>query len=157
VNADVAAGAEGLEGYEIKNVVHPSQRELIYHYAKVHAHAQSLRPDLSGNQNGVLCLVITEPGKTTARGGAYGYTLDATFIFEGIWLDPDLRGLGFGAKLYQATEEAARKRGCVCTLASTLSYAGNHEFAQKMGLQRCSTVEIPKKNYAVFYYFKNLD
>jgi GNAT superfamily N-acetyltransferase len=46
------------------------------------------------------------------RGGAYGATMWGWLMLDGLWVAPDLRGRGLGARLLAAAEAVARRRGC---------------------------------------------
>jgi GNAT superfamily N-acetyltransferase len=48
----------------------------------------------------------------TIRGGAYGATMWGWFMLDGLWVAPELRGHGYGARLLAAAEMVAKKRGC---------------------------------------------
>ena len=46
------------------------------------------------------------------RGGAYGATIWGWLMLDGLWIAPELRRRGHGARLLAAAEAVAKKRGC---------------------------------------------
>lgn len=58
----------------------------------------------------------------TLRGGVYGATMWKWLMIDGLWIAPDLRGQGLGARLLAAAEAVAIQRGCLGASLGTFDF-----------------------------------
>ncbi|TMJ68502.1 MAG: GNAT family N-acetyltransferase [Alphaproteobacteria bacterium] len=58
----------------------------------------------------------------SARGGAHGVVRMGAVEIRSVWLDGDLRGRGFGAKIIRAVEDEARRLGARAALLDARSH-----------------------------------
>ncbi|GAB7051661.1 GNAT family N-acetyltransferase [Catenuloplanes indicus] len=58
----------------------------------------------------------------TLIGGLTGYTWGGCGGITSLWLDPDHRGQGHGARLLAAAEDEIRRRGCDRVVVATMSF-----------------------------------
>lgn len=70
------------------------------------------------------CFVRTPAGEVV--GGAIGRTWGACCELQQLWVRPDLRCHGTGARLVRAFEERARTRGCTTFYLETYSFQAPH-------------------------------
>lgn len=65
-------------------------------------------------------------------GGLVGFTVWGWLYVDNLWLDAPLRKRGFGTRLMQAAEVAARRRGCTHAHLRTFSFQARG-FYEKLG------------------------
>ena len=80
-----------------------------------------------------LCFALqTEPGEIV--GGALGEIYWGWFHLDLLWVQEELRGRGYGQRLLQAAEEAARQRGARQVFLDTFSFQAP-DFYRRRGYQ----------------------
>ena len=80
-----------------------------------------------------IAVVITDSQENIIA-GAEGVSFGDWFHLNSLWLDKPLRGQGYGSKILQKIEQAAKKRGCKSCLLTTLDFQAK-PFYQKHGYQ----------------------
>jgi len=85
------------------------------------------------------CVVRSE-GRIVA--GGRGVINMGALEIRGLWVDENLRGRGAGAKVLQAIEDEARKRGATRAMLFTFSWQAE-EFYQRMGYKKFSQFDFP--------------
>ena len=74
------------------------------------------------------------------QGGAAGYTHWGWLFVSHLWLPDSLRGGGWGRRLMEAIEDAARRRGCHAAHLDTFSFQ-SLGFYERLGYERFATLE----------------
>lgn len=88
------------------------------------------------------------------QGGLIGKIKGEWLCIEFLWMHESLREGGYGTKLIQAAEQAARDRGCNHALVDTMSFQAL-PFYQKNGFQLELTLnDFPEKGAARHYLSK---
>ena len=68
----------------------------------------------------------------SARGGAHGVVRMGAVEIRSVWLDGDLRGRGFGAKIIRAVEDEARRLGARAALLDSYEFQARG-FYERLG------------------------
>ena|ERR1700679_2920511 len=94
--------------------------------------------------------VILRTGNGEIVGGLLGNTNMEWFHIEILAVSQSLRGLGFGSKLLQAGEAAAKEKGCRFAFLNTFSYQAP-EFYKKYGYTVFGTLDnFPAGHQRIF-------
>ena len=77
----------------------------------------------AGDDNAqTLCFVLQAPDHEEILGGVIGATYWDWLQIDLMWVKEDLRGRGFGRRLLELAEEAARERGATRSHLDTFSF-----------------------------------
>jgi GNAT superfamily N-acetyltransferase len=83
------------------------------------------------NQFKRLCFVVRGPGEVI-YGGILGETYWGWLYIDLLWVDERLRGRGFGRRLMETVEEAARQNGAAHAYLDTFSFQAP-DFYRRLG------------------------
>jgi GNAT superfamily N-acetyltransferase len=72
-----------------------------------------------------------------------------------MWVDPSIRGKGYGTKLLIAAEEEARRRGCHSAYLDTFSFQAR-PFYERCGYEVFGTLDDYPEGYQRFFMRKSL-
>lgn len=97
--------------------------------------------------------VILRDGSGEVRGGLLGWTVWSWCHFDSLWVDESLRGRGWGKKLLEEGEEAARARDCELCDVDTFSFQAR-AFYEKAGYSLYGTLDGIGKGKIERYYFR---
>jgi GNAT superfamily N-acetyltransferase len=86
--------------------------------------------------------VVVRDGDGSLRGGAHGVVRMGAVEIRSVWLDGDLRGQGFGAKIIQAAEREARRLGARAVLLDSYEFQALGLY-QKLGYKPFGTFTYP--------------
>ena len=78
----------------------------------------------------------------SARGGAHGVVRMGAVEIRSVWLDGDLRGRGFGAKIIRAVEDEARRLGARAALLDSYEFQARG-FYERLGYTSFGTFAYP--------------
>ena len=88
-------------------------------------------------------------------GGVWGY-INWNWLWIGaVWLSEDLRGAGYGKKMLEATEQAARERGCRYSHLDTFSFQAR-PFYEGLGYEVFTTLDDYPPGHQRFFMKKSL-
>ena len=88
-------------------------------------------------------------------GGVWGY-INWNWLWIGaVWLSENLRGSGYGRKMLEATEQAARERGCRYSHLDTFSFQAR-PFYEGLGYEVFATLDDYPPGHQRFFMKKNL-
>jgi GNAT superfamily N-acetyltransferase len=76
------------------------------------------------------------------RGGAHGVVRMGAVEIRSVWIDGDLRGQGFGAKIVRAVEEEARRLGARAALLDSYEFQALG-FYEKLGYASFGSFTYP--------------
>ena len=85
------------------------------------------------NQFERLCFVLNSPDSEVA-GGVLGEVYWGWFYLDLLWVKEELRGRGYGHRLLEIAEDAARKRGAKHVYLDTFSFQAP-DFYERHGYQ----------------------
>jgi GNAT superfamily N-acetyltransferase len=88
-------------------------------------------------------------------GGIAGWVWGRVLEINYLWLHPDLRGLGYGKRLIETLEEAARAQGCRTAVLDTFSFQAP-EFYQGLGYQAFGSVDGYPDGHRKLFFRKDL-
>jgi GNAT superfamily N-acetyltransferase len=94
------------------------------------------------NWGTVLFTVVLRDGDGGLRGGAHGVVRMGAVEIRSVWLDGDLRGRGFGAKIIHAAEREARRLGARAALLDSYEFQALGLY-EKLGYQPFGTFTYP--------------
>lgn len=102
------------------------------------------------NDRRLLAVQVQDADRREALGGISGWTSLGMLCIELFYVPETLRGSGLGARLLQACEDEARRRGCRTAMLYTLSFQAPG-FYEKHGWQKFGEVACePPGNSRVF-------
>lgn len=101
-----------------------------------------------------LAFFIKDP-EGIVLGGINGVTYYGCLYIDMVWVKESVRQQGFGAKLMQEVETAARNRGCTFSTVNTMDWEAL-PFYQKQGYQIEFIREGYEKNSKMFMLRKKL-
>ena len=88
-------------------------------------------------------------------GGVWGY-INWNWLWIGaVWLSENLRGAGYGRKMLEATEQAARERGCRYSHLDTFSFQAR-PFYEGLGYEVFATLDDYPPGHQRFFMKKAL-
>jgi GNAT superfamily N-acetyltransferase len=109
---------------------------------------------ISGEGDILLSMVVRDDaGQITA--GIYGWTWGGCCETRFLWVQPELRGQGYGRSLLQAAEQEARRRGCRQVVLDTHSFQAPG-FYQKLGYEIVGVVDEYPRGHKKYYLKKRL-
>ena len=88
------------------------------------------------------------------RGGARGVVRMGAVEIRSVWIDGDLRGQGFGAKIIRAVEDEARRLGARAALLNSYEFQARG-FYEKLGYTSFGSFTYPD-GVSRFYLSRNL-
>lgn len=89
-------------------------------------------------------------------GGVYGATMWRWLMIDGLWIDPSLRGQGFGRKILLAAESVAITRGCLGSWLGTFDFQAR-DFYEHLGYVVFSELPGFPPGHSHFHLRKNFD
>jgi GNAT superfamily N-acetyltransferase len=78
----------------------------------------------------------------SVRGGAHGVVRMGAVEIRSVWLDGDLRGRGFGAKIIRAVEDEARRLGARAALLDSYEFQARG-FYERLGYTSFGSFTYP--------------
>jgi ribosomal protein S18 acetylase RimI-like enzyme len=99
---------------------------------------------LASNENGALI------------GGLNGVSHWRWLYIKHLWVAPECRGLGLGARLLRRAEEAARARSCIGIYLDSFDPSAIR-FYEKCGFARCGEIENFPPGHKRFFASKRLE
>ena len=88
-------------------------------------------------------------------GGVWGY-INWNWLWIGaVWLSENLRGAGYGREMLEATEQAARERGCRYSHLDTFSFQAR-PFYEGLGYEVFATLDDYPPGHQRFFMKKTL-
>jgi GNAT superfamily N-acetyltransferase len=88
----------------------------------------------TGVDNGRWLAIFVRDAAGQIEAGLHGWTWGRTGFVQTLWVREDLRRRGLGAKLLQAAEREAKRRGCVEVQLDTHDYQAP-EFYRRRGYE----------------------
>lgn len=89
-------------------------------------------------------------------GGLKGRTFYAWLYIDWLWVSPDARGHGVGARLLSKAEDAARERGCVGAYVDTFSFQAP-DFYRQSGYEEFGKIDGFPPGHACIWLKKTFD
>jgi GNAT superfamily N-acetyltransferase len=107
-----------------------------------------------------------EPGQATLRlflrtpearvvGGCFGETAWQWLYVKTLWVEDEFRGQGCGARLLEAAEEEARRRGCRDAYLATFEFQAK-AFYEQRGYRVFGVLDGYPPGFSRFYFRKHL-
>lgn len=102
-----------------------------------------------------LVVVLSDPDTGAVVGGLWGRTCWSFLIVELLFVPEACRGQGIGARLLQAAEEEAMRRGCYGAWLDTFSFQAP-DFYRRQGYTLFGTIEDYPRTHARHFFRKEL-
>ncbi|MFT3893825.1 MAG: GNAT family N-acetyltransferase [Anaerolineales bacterium] len=110
--------------------VTPTAEEIEFMEDRLYEHNSAK----TGRDDGQLFGFFVRNEKNEIIAGLSGWTWAQACQIQTLWVDPSLRGQGYGEKLLEAAEAEARTRGCKIVMLESYSFQAP-VFYQKHGYE----------------------
>lgn len=125
-------------GFEL--ISRPTRDEMQIVHRGLHSHCIA-HIETGDDYRGAQVHLILRDGRDELAGGLSASTPVRVLALEEIWIAEQFRGQGYGRRLIETAEYAARSRGCVAVQGSCLSFQ-TPEFFHALGYERFGRVGV---------------
>lgn len=129
----------------------PAAHDLSFLAAKIDQYNQ----EQTGAFDGRSLAIFVRDDLYEIIAGVSGYTWAGMCEIEYLWVRPDLQGQGYGKRLLQAAEEAARARGCSIVILGSYSFQAP-AFYERNGYEIAGRIDNCPPGHTNYYFKKTL-
>ncbi len=100
-------------------------------------------------------VIVIRDEQQNIKGGLFGNSDWDIFNIDTVWVTEELRGQGFGRRLFELGETVAIERGCKIAVLMTISFQAR-EFYEKQGYKVFGQLEGFPAGYSSYWLSKRL-
>jgi GNAT superfamily N-acetyltransferase len=110
----------------------------------------------TGHRDGQLFAFLIRDEKDEIVAGLSGWTWAQACEIGKLWVDPSLRGKGYGRRLLESAEQEARMKGCKVIFLSSYSFQAPG-FYQKNGYELAGQLNDFPPGHQYYFLVKRLE
>jgi ribosomal protein S18 acetylase RimI-like enzyme len=140
-----------MQTYAVEIEAHPTSQDAEFLEDQLYTH----NVEQTGYDDGQLLTIWVKNPASERLAGLHGWTWGGSCYIRELWVHKTLRGQGYGTKLLQAAEAAARARGCHQVVLDSYNFQAP-EFYQKHGYEVFAVLDDHPRHHRNYYLRKRL-
>ena len=111
---------------------------------------------VTGRRDWSTLTILLRDGAGAIRGGVLGNIWASWLRVDFLWVDEDCRNQGWGTRLLEAVETAARERACTHAHLDTFSFQAGPRYYERHGYEIFGVLEGHPEGYTHYFMRRKL-